>query len=198
MVPICYEESVASGAGFPCAEFMAIATETFVKQVLSSVFSLTRHNGPSGTINGMMSRKYRLQLEREELAFTRGEIAKDLATGLLPVEAKEASIRQPLGVKDLRLALNLGGALLGQMPLVADEIMGAYDEDELELERHGYIEELREKADVDTKTATITATTYTNGVDTMDIDDELEWEGGTTMDRDQLNSLLDECLSLAA
>lgn len=198
MVPICYEESVASGAGFPCAEFMAIATETFVKQVLSSVFSLTRHNGPSGTINGMMSRKYRLQLEREELAFTRGEIAKDLATGLLPVEAKEASIRQPLGVKDLRLALNLGGALLGQMPLVADEIMGAYDEDELELERHGYIEELREKADVDTKTATITATTDTNGVDTMDIDDELEWEGGTTMDRDQLNSLLDECLSLAA
>jgi transcriptional coactivator HFI1/ADA1 len=177
---------------------MAIATETFVKQVLSSVFSRTRHNGPSGTINGMMSRKYRLQLEREELAFTRGEIAKDLATGLLPVEAKEASIRQPLGVKDLRLALNLGGAILGQMPLVVDEIMGAYDEDELELERHGYIEELREKANVDTKTATITATTDTNGVDAMDIDDELEWEGGTMKDRDQLNSLLDECLSLAA
>jgi transcriptional coactivator HFI1/ADA1 len=200
MVPICYEESVASGASFPCAEFMAIATETFVKQVLSSVFSRTRHNGPSGTINGMMTRKYRRQLEREELGFTRGEITKDLATGLLPVEAKEASIRQPLGVKDLRLALNLGGALLGQMPLVVEEIMGAYDEDELELERHGYIEELREKAETDKKSAAMitAATTETNGVDAMDIDDEWEWEGGTLTDRDQLNSLLDECLSLAA
>jgi transcriptional coactivator HFI1/ADA1 len=201
MVPICYEESVASGAGFPCAEYMAIATETFVKQVLSSVFSRTRHNGPSGTINGMMTRKYRRQLEREELAFTRGEISKDLATGLLPVEAKEASVRQPLGVKDLRLALNLGGALLGQMPLVVDQIMSTYDEDELELERQGYVEEMREKAG-DSSNHTIkaaaAAAAETNGVDdAMDIDEEWEWEGGTLTDRDQLNSLLDDCLSLA-
>lgn len=200
MVPICYEESVASGAGFPCAEFMAIVTETFVKQVLSSVFSRTRHNGPSGTINGMMTRKYRRQLEREELAFTRGEITKDIATGLLPVEAREARIRQPLGARDLRLALKLGGPLLGQMPLVVDEIMGAYDEDELELERHGYIEEMRERNDIDGvehKLASNPAT-ETNGVDAMDVDDEeWEWEGGTMDDREQLNSLLDDCLSLA-
>jgi transcriptional coactivator HFI1/ADA1 len=37
----------------------------------------------------------------------------------------------------------------------------------------------------------------------MDLDDddsfeEWEWEGGTVADRDQLGSLLDECLSLAA
>lgn len=199
MVPICYEESVASGAGFPCAEFMAIATETFIKQVLSSVFSRTRHNGPSGTINGMMTRKYRRQLEREELAFTRGEISKDVATGLLPVEAKEASIRQPLGVKDLRLALNLGGALLGQMPLIVDQIMGTYDEDELELERQGYVEEMREKAGADNAiTAAAAAATETNGVDAMDVDEEWEWEGAAMADREQLNSLLDDCLSLAA
>lgn len=198
MVPICYEESVASGAGFPCAEFMTIATETFVKQVLSSVFSRTRHNGPSGTINGMMTRKYRRQLEREELAFTRSEIAKDIATGLLPIEAKEASMRRPLGVKDLRLALKLGGALLGQMPLVVDQIMNAYDEDELELERQGYIEEMRDTNNIDGVDHTLTAM-ETNGVDDMDIDDqEWGWEGGTMKDREQLNSLLDGCLSLAA
>ncbi|KAH8704729.1 transcriptional regulator of RNA polII, SAGA, subunit-domain-containing protein [Talaromyces proteolyticus] len=189
MVPICYEESVASGASFPCAELMAIATETYVKEVLSSVFSRTRHNGPSGTINGMVTRKYRRQLEREELAFARGEIAKDIASGLLPAEAREASIRQPLGVRDLKLSLTLGGALLGQMPLLIDHIMSAYDEDELEAERQGYIEELQTKTEDD------------DGVpsaDEMDIDEEWGWEGGTGVEREQLGSLLDECLALAA
>jgi transcriptional coactivator HFI1/ADA1 len=187
MVPICYEESIVSGAGFPCAEFMAIATETFVKEVLSSVFSRTRHNGPSGTINGMVTRKYRRQLEREELAFTRGEITKDAATGLLPVEAKEASTRQPLGVKDLKLALKLGGGLLGQMPLVVDQIMSTYDEDELELERQDHVGQTWDKiGEID-------------GVDEMDVDEaEWEWEGGAAVDREQLGSLLDECLSMAA
>lgn len=189
MVPICYEESVASGAGFPCAEFMAIATETFLKEVLSSVFSRTRNNGPSGTINGMVTRKYRRQLEREELAFARGEIAKDIATGLLPVEAREASSRHPLGVKDLRLSLNLGGALLGQMPLVVNNIMTTYDEDELECERQGYIEERRTKPDEDADV---------QSADEMDMDEEWGWEGSTMADRDQLDSLLDGCLSLAA
>lgn len=189
MVPICYEESVVSGAGFPCAEFMAIATETFVKEVLSSVFSRTRSNGPSGTINGTVTRKYRRQLEREELAFTRGEISKDLATGLLPIEAKEASLRQPLGLRDLRLALDLGGGLLGQMPLIVDEIIGSYDEDELELERQRYAVPNWEQV----TTATVT------DMDGMDVDDaDWEWEGGTAADREHLGSLLDECLVLAA
>lgn len=189
MVPICYEESVVSGAGFSCAEFMAIATETFVKEVLSSVFSRTRSNGPSGTINAMVTRKYRRQLEREELAFTRGEITKDAATGLLPIEAKEASSRQPLGVRDLRLALVLGGGLLGQMPLIVDEIMTSYDEDELELERQG-------DAPAGWKQAAIGNLTDT---DDMDVDDtDWEWEGGTVAEREHLGSLLDECLALAA
>ncbi|KAJ5138914.1 Brefeldin A-sensitivity protein 4 [Penicillium bovifimosum] len=190
MVPICYEESLTSGAGFPCAEFMAIATETFVKEVLSAVFSRTRSNGPSGTINNMMMRKYRHQLEVEELAYTRGEIVKDSATGLLPVEAKEASIRRPLGVRDLRLTLELGGGVLGHMPLIVDQIMGGYFEDELETERPDRLENgepHQVKADEDA----------------MDLDEDedeslLDWEGATVDDRGQLSSLLDECLSMAA
>lgn len=38
-------------------------------------------------------------------------------------------------------------------------------------------------------------------MDLDDVDDSFEdweWEGGTVADRDQLGSLLDECLSLAA
>lgn len=197
MIPICYEESIVSGAGLPCAEFMAIATETFVKEVLSVMFSRTRSNGPSGTINGTMTRKYRLQLEREELAFTRGEITKDIATGLLPVEAKEASLRKPLGVKDLRLSLELGGGLLAHMPLIVDQIMGGYIEDELETGR-------RDTAPVD-GAVEITTTdsdeqklvSYPDAMEVDDIDVS-DWEGGTIADREELGALLDGCLSMAA
>ncbi|CAG7999728.1 unnamed protein product [Penicillium salamii] len=193
MVPICYEESLPGGAGLPCAEFMAIATETFVKEVLSAVFSRTRSNGPSGTINNMMMRKYRQQLEIEELAYTRGEIVKDAATGLLPVEAREASMRQPLGVRDLRLTLELGGGVLGHMPLIVDQIMGGYFEDELETERQDRPEKGISEPHEHIKQAE----------DEMDLDEDedgslLDWEGGTLGDRDQLSGLLDECLSMAA
>lgn len=191
MVPICYEESVVGGAGFPCAEFMAIATETFVKEVLSVVFSRTRCNGPSGTINGMMMRKYRQQLEMEELAFTRGEIVKDSATGLLPVEAKEASVRKPLGVRDLRLSLELGSGVLSHMPLIVDQIMGGYLEDELETDKQDRVEEVVEMPDKNPK--------LNKFPEEMDVDEvDLDWEGGTAQDREQLGSLLDECLSMAA
>lgn len=190
MVPICYEESLPSGAGLPCAEFMAIATETFVKEVLSAVFSRTRSNGPSGTINNMMMRKYREQLEMEELAYTRGEIAKDSATGLLPVEAREASVRRPLGVRDLRLTLELGGGVLGHMPLIVDQIMGGYIEDELETEKQDRLENGEPHEDIK------------QADDMMDLDEDedsslLDWEGGTVADREQLSGLLDECLSMA-
>ncbi|KAB8204594.1 WD40 repeat-like protein [Aspergillus parasiticus] len=192
MIPICYEESIVSGAGLPCAEFMAIATETFVKEVLSVVFSRTRSNGPSGTINGMMMRKYRQQLEREELAFTRGEIVKDGATGLLPVEAKEASIRKPLGVRDLRLALELGGGVLSHMPLIVDQIMGGYLEDELETDKQDRADDMAEIPKDSMK--------LNKSADTMEVDDdgEIVWEGATMADREQLGSLLDECLSMAS
>ncbi|KAJ5823096.1 hypothetical protein N7447_005436 [Penicillium robsamsonii] len=193
MVPICYEESLPSGAGLPCAEFMAIATETFVKELLSAVFSRTRSNGPSGTINNMMMRQYRHQLEVEELAYTRGEIAKDAATGLLPVEAREANLRKPLGVRDLRLTLELGGGVLGHMPLIVDQIMNGYLEDELETERHDRLENGVGEPHQEIKP----------DEDAMDLDEDedgslLDWEGGTLGDRDQLSSLLDECLSMAA
>ena len=191
MVPICYEESIVSGAGFPCAEFMAIATETFVKQLLSAVFAQTRSNGPSGSINGMTTPRYRRQLEREELAYTRGEILRDNATGLLPVEAKEANARKPLGVGDLRLALGIGGGLLAHMPMIADEIMGCYFEEEL-----GTDQRLAETEDRLSADANANHLTY---ADEMDLDDSRnELEGGSLADRDQLGSLLDDCLSMAS
>jgi transcriptional coactivator HFI1/ADA1 len=169
---------------------MAIATENFVKEFLATAFSRTRSNGPSGTINGTMTRRYRRQLEREEMAFTRGELVRNTANGLLPVEAKEASARQPLGVRDLRLALELGGGLLGHMPLVVSQIMGCYIEEELEAERQDYMVETLNNTD---------GNDQLSGMDEMDIDEVgWDWEGGTNADREELGSLLDDCLSMAA
>jgi hypothetical protein len=133
----------------------------------------------------MMKRSYKQQLEREELAFTRGEIAKDGATGLLPVEAREASTRSSLGVRDLRLSLELGTGVLSHMPLLIDQIMGGHLEDELEAHKQD-----RTEID-DTKPA--------NVVDEMDLDEaDLGWEGATLGDHDRLGALLDECLSMAS
>lgn len=191
MVPICYEESITNGASLPCAVFMSIATENFVKEFLSCVFSRTRSNGPSGTINGTMTRKYREQLEKEEMAFTRGELVKNSANGLLPIEAKEASTRQPLGVPDLKFTLELGGDLLGHMPLIVSQIMDGYLDGELEAERNGYLEE------VEDWNGSVYADAFEP--DEMEIDDAgWDWQGASTADWEQLNSVLDECLSMAA
>ncbi|KAI1916204.1 hypothetical protein LOZ53_001519 [Ophidiomyces ophidiicola] len=191
MVPICYEESITNGASFPCAVFMSIATENFVKEFLSHVFARTRSNGPSGTINGTMTRKYRLQLEKEELAFTRGELVKNTANGLLPVEAKEASVREALGVQELKFTLELGGGLLGHMPLIVSQIVNGYLDGELEAEREAYLSEIVDEEHGHQED--------TSEPDEMDIDDaNSDWQGATLADREQLNSLLEECLSLAA
>lgn len=169
---------------------MAVATENFVKGLLSNVFGRTRSNGPSGTINGTMTRKYRRQLEREEMAYTRGDVVRNTANGLLPIEAKEASTRKALGVRDLRLTLELGSSVLGHMPLVISQIMDGYLQEELEAERQDYISEASPGVD---------ETDQFLSADEMDIDeDSMDWEGATPADRGQLASILDECLSMAA
>jgi transcriptional coactivator HFI1/ADA1 len=119
---------------------MSVATETFVKQFLSSVFEKTRSNGPGtggsagsgGGASWVMTHKYRVQLEKEEEAWSRGETQRD-KSGLLPVEAKAASERRPLGMADLRTALELGDCGIGQMPIVMEQVMFGYREGELEL-----------------------------------------------------------------
>ncbi|KAK2750655.1 transcriptional coactivator hfi1/ADA1 [Myotisia sp. PD_48] len=190
MTPICYEESLSNGPSASCAQFMAVATENFVKTFLSNVFGRTRSNGPSGTINGTMTRKYRLQLEKEEMAFTRGELLRSTTNGLLPVEAKEASTRKALGLRDLQLTLDIGPAVLGHMPLVIHQVMNGYLEEELEDER---------KPSLLGALGATEKTEQAPSGDEMDIDDDdsWEWEGATAGDHNQLCSILDECLSIA-
>ncbi|KAF3480307.1 uncharacterized protein GIQ15_05654 [Arthroderma uncinatum] len=180
----------ASAGGLNKTTYMAIATENFVKTFLSNVFGRTKSNGPSGTINGTTTRRYRRQLEREEMAFTRGELVRNTTNGLLPIEAKEASIRQPLGLRDLKLTLDLAPGALGHMPLVISQIMDGYLEEELEAESQCYLLEANGGVD---------ASDQVSSGDEMDVDEEpWDWEGATAADHNQLSSILDECLSMAA
>ena len=132
------------------AEFVGIAIESFVKEFLSTVFARTRSNAPNsgtgagsmvsgssagagGMIGGVvMTTKYRKQVEREEEAWKRGELHRHRETGLLPVEAKELAVRRPIGINDMKLALEVGKGMSAHLPMVAHRIEDAYWDGELE------------------------------------------------------------------
>jgi transcriptional coactivator HFI1/ADA1 len=216
MLPICYETGLVSGHASDASHFMSVATETFIKEVLSSIFSKTRSNGPgvlgsAGTGGGatwIQSHKYRTQLEREEEAFLRGEVQRD-KNGLLPTEAKAASERGALGMADVRTALEMGDCGLGQMPVVIRQIMSGYREGELEAYNDfswpsGYGPEtgIDEALDEDVKMGNMNGANGINGLnglkETHDLPTELDdfgWEGGELESKTALDNLLDSCLA---
>lgn len=200
MVPICYEESVAAGSNQTCAELVAIATESYVKDFLAQIFDRTRSNGPkyeNGAGGGVFTAAYKRQLGREEEEFKSGKIQKSRENGLLPVEAREASARRPIGMADMKVAANVGRGLWNGMPLIGSRIVEAALEDELEEWRRD------REAEQDWMSA---AKLYAaaNGVDDtaddpMDLDDDdYGWEGVGGADREALGSLLEDCLAVRA
>lgn len=201
MIPICYEESVPAGASAACSGFMSIATEIFIKEFLSDVFMQTRSNAPTsmGVLGSVMTKSYQTQLNQETMGLARGEISRNHTNGMLPVEAREALGRSPIGTQDLRLAVQVcGKGILGHYPITCAEIVGGWRDTEVwEMDD---LEELEE-----TIAAAAEIHPEVNGVDSMsnmmDVDDAdivSPWEGGTKSDRDQLGSILDECLNIGS
>lgn len=218
MSPICYENGLTSGHTPDAAQFMSVATETFIKQFLSSVFDRTRCNGPGaggsagsgGGAGWITTHKYRRQLEREEEAWSRGDIQRD-KSGLLPIEAKAASERGPLGMADLQTALELGDCGLAQMPIVIEQVTLGYREGELEgwneytmLSEYGEaLVDVDKEHDVEMKGIDH----ISNGLDgangNPDVEDDQDiegwgWEGAASNDREALNSILDSCLAIGS
>lgn len=225
MLPFCYEAGLASGHAPDAAQFMSIATEAFIKEVMSSMFSRTRSNppgdagnagfGPGG--NWIQTQRYRRQLAREEEAFTRGEVARD-KSGMLPVEARAAGERGPLGIADLRLAMEMGDCGLANFPIISKSVVYSYREGELEnWDDYTYVDgrERVTEADEDIEMGGVNGVgpavkpppppppqpevPLTNGVghgDVMDIDSDMWWEGGEAADGDFLNGVLDSCLAV--
>ncbi len=216
MLPICYETGLVQGHVADAAHFMSVATETFIKEVLSSIFSKTRSNGPGsngsagtgGSNTWIQSHKYRVQLENEEEAALRGEIQRD-KSGLLPIEAKAASERGPLGMADVRTALELGDCGLGQMPVVVKQIMLSYREGEVESwndyswpENHDHVKIVGEDVDGDIEMGGV-GLNGTNGVNGHAFNEAHDdwgwgWEGAEVDDKSVLDNLLDACLAIGS
>ncbi|RDW91155.1 hypothetical protein BP5796_02320 [Coleophoma crateriformis] len=211
MLPICYETGLQSGHVADAAYFMSVATETFIKEVLSAIFSKTRSNGPGaagsagtgGGANWIQTHKYRVQLEHEEESWLAGETQRD-KNGLLPVEAKIAGERGPLGMADVRTALEIGDCGLGQMPSVVQQIMFGYREGELEgWDEYSWPNNYAPGPgmDEDVEMSGMNPEGESNGLNghvADDSDDDWGWEGAAPQDRDALDSLLDSCLAIGS
>ncbi|KAH6652792.1 transcriptional regulator of RNA polII, SAGA, subunit-domain-containing protein [Truncatella angustata] len=207
MLPFCYEAGLVNGHTPDAAQLLTVATETFIKELLSSVYTRTRSNGPgeSGSAgfgagaSWISTKKYQRQLRREEGALMRGELSRD-KSGLLPIEAKYATERPPLNMADLRLALDLGDCGIGSIPTVTTSVIYNYREGELEhWDDYSFVNDWQPPEFEDFIMAGTETKTLTNGdvhTEPMDIDEQWGWEGTDTMDLQQLDNVLDSCLQI--
>lgn len=202
MVPICYEQSLPNGPSAACAEFMATATEQFIKSVVGSVLAKTRSNlaGAAGSIS-ITTHRYRQQLDREESMLSKGEMSRGVVSNLLPAEAKEAAVRRPLGMSDFRIALDVGGdCSIGQMPTIVENIMGGWPEGVLEgWGRHPDEDVEMQDAEMERSGPRVNGVLmngiHVNGTTHAD-NENFGWEGASAKDRQRLFSVLDECLAI--
>ena len=210
MVPICYEEALPNGCAASCAEFMATATEQFIKDVIGEVVSRTRSNIIAGGVGGntILTQQYKKQLARETKLFDTGRLQKTTMSNLLPVDMKEAQQRRALGVGDMRIALELGAGSLGQMPEIVSGVMGGYPEGVLEgWGQHSYLDALPKEngaSPLPNGNAALTNGFHTNGFNGLPsaIEGQSEistgWQGGGEEDRKQLLSALSDCLNFGS
>lgn len=111
MEPICAEAGLVGGttqsAYASCAELVEQATEGYIKEILGRWMAHTRSNA-EGCIQ---TAGFRRQLRKEERDVERGVLQRGVG-GLLPVELEAQGRRRPMGLQDLRTALQLRDAFL--------------------------------------------------------------------------------------
>lgn len=209
MMPFCYEAGLVSGHAADAPQLLSIATDTFIKEVLTQVFSRTRSNGPGevgsagfsiGT-NWVQTYRYGKQLHEEEELAQHGKLTRD-KNGLLPIESKTASERGPLSMADVRLSLEIADTGMSTFPILLAGILNGYREGELEnWSDYTWVhdEEPSKEADeiFSTEVNGGEAFELVNGSsDPMDVDTEPWWDGAEVQDMDMMDTLLDSCLAV--
>jgi transcriptional coactivator HFI1/ADA1 len=183
LLPTCYEFGLPQGHAPDCAEYLNIATETYIKEALMSLLGKVCTNGPGLVRTGEFKKK--MEKESHNNHGMPGG-------GVYVVEAEERRKRKMLCLEDLKLALQLGDGYLGQTPLIAGGIWHARC-----LDTEG-IEDLYKTEDdgEGMKGGEVWNVEFGNADlgDPMDIDGEEAWLGG---DADGLDGVLDDVLNLA-
>ncbi|KAI0102048.1 transcriptional regulator of RNA polII, SAGA, subunit-domain-containing protein [Nemania sp. FL0031] len=212
MLPISYAAGLVGGHAPDVAQFMTVATETHIKEFLSTVFGRTRSNGPgdSGSagfgaaVGWIQTHKYRRQLRKEEAAFLNGELSRD-KSGLLPIEAKAASERPPLGMADLRLALEIGDCGISSLPTIRQSVFHTYRDGELDhYSNYTYLPGHTPSYIGEESTLNGTRSDHPGGMpnggaapEPMDIDEEeFIWAGMGPQDMQALDNVLDGLLAI--
>ncbi|KAG5925122.1 hypothetical protein E4U42_004461 [Claviceps africana] len=205
MLPFCYEAGLSSGHVADAPQLVTVAAEIFIKEVLTQIVSRTQSNGPGDSgIAGygvgttlIQTHKYKKQLHLEEEGSMRGEVTRD-KLGLLPIEAKAASERNPLGIADLRIALEMADTGMSLFPILMTQVLYGYREGELE-SWHDYTWINNKRPVIEELANDSFAHAQTNGhPDAMDIDEDVFWEGADNQDMDALDSTLDSCMVVGA
>ncbi|KAK5043276.1 hypothetical protein LTR13_001047 [Exophiala sideris] len=191
IVPICYEEAVASGCSMQCAEYVGIAAETYLKSVISEVFDRVRSDGPrydNSASGGILTSAYKKKIAREEEEVKAGKLSKTRDDDLLPCEAQAAYSRKPISMADLQLTSRVGPLPWDQTPLIGWTITNAsagHDYDEWHASRgepqavtNGHVEKMEDAMDVDSS-------------------DNYGWEGAGSHDTSALESVLADCLAVS-
>ena len=191
MVPICYEAGLTSGASANCAELVAIAAETYVKNMLQDVFNRVRSNGPvyeNGAGSGIFTASYRRKLNKEDIEVKSGRMSRNREDELLPTESKEANARRPIAIADLKLANQVGPTLWNGAPTIGARVENMMFDAEFPWnDKPVYQNGGGHQQSSDTEDDS-----------DMDLDDpELGWEGATRADQASLGKLLSSCLELA-
>ena len=215
MLPMCYEAGLSNGHVSDAPNLMSIAAEVFIKETLSQVFSRTRSNAPGDSANAgfgpnvppwVQTRKYKKQLRLEEAAASNGDLLRD-KSGLLPIEYKAASERPPLGMGDLRVALEMADLGLSQFPIIRSQVLFGYREGELESwDDYTWYNDVEPThvplelvpAEINGDRVTELPNGHIDPMDIMDIDTEAWWEGTDTSDMDMLDGVLDSCLAVSS
>lgn len=197
IVPICYEESVPSGTSMECAELVALAAETHVKNFLHEIFNRVRINGPrydNGTVQGIMTSRYKKKVEKEEAQFKAGLLQRDRDNDLLPTESVEAKSRKPIGIADLKLANAVGPSLWNGMPIIGARVNDSMFD--VDIEEWYAQRELDGYGSFDNQ---MNGKRSKHEADEMELDDEdTGWEGTGTTDRAELNKTLGSLLTMPA
>jgi len=191
MLPICFEEGVLNGYTAETPNYMNRATDTVLKNFLAQIFSATRSNGPRP--GWIQTGQYKRQLQREQVAFVKGELRKSV-TGRLPVEQESERRRRALGITDIRLVLDSSGSMLGRTPplsMMTFEALGVDDEANV---RDSLAEATRmKKGGMMAPPKPLSNGVAINGIHVdSNVNNDFGWAGGSEQDRMDLDKLLEE------